>query len=59
MKTKAMEIKWETFEPDGYSAKEGLKGTYNGTVFNTEYTDYPIFMLLAKFRIWMRFKILN
>ena len=54
-----MEIKWETFEPDGYSAKEGLKGTYNGTVLDTEYTDYPIFMLLAKIRIWMRFRILN
>jgi hypothetical protein len=57
--TAKMEIKWETFEPDGYSAKEGLKGTYNGTVLDTEYTDYPIFMLLAKIRIWMRFRILN
>jgi len=54
-----MNIKWETYNYGGYSFKEGLQGTYNGTSFCTSYTDYPLFMLLAKFRIWLRFKILQ
>jgi hypothetical protein len=53
-----MKIKWSTFDFEGYSFKEGLSGEYNGTVFATSYTDYPLFLLLAKFRIWLRFKIL-
>ena len=54
-----MVIKWETYNYEGYSFKEGLSGTYNGTTLCTSYTDYPIFLLFAKFRIWLRFKILN
>lgn len=53
-----MKIKWSTFSYEGYSFKEGLSGKYRGTVFSTYYTDYPLFLLLAKFRIWLRFKIL-
>jgi hypothetical protein len=54
-----MKIKWETYDYEGRSFKEGLSGTYNGTTFCTSYTDYPIFLLLARFRIWLRFKIIN
>ena len=54
-----MVIKWETYNYEGYSFKEGLSGTYNGTTLCTTYTDYSIFLLFAKFRIWLRFKILN
>ena len=54
-----MKIIYETYNYDGCSFKEGLSGTYNNTTFCTSYTDYPIFMLLAKFRIWIRFYILN
>lgn len=52
-----MNIKWELFDYEGYSFKEGLSGTCNGTTICTSYKDYPIFLLLAKFRIWLRFKI--
>ena len=52
-----MNIKWELYDYEGYSFKEGLSGNYNGTTICTCYTDYPIFLLLAKFRIWLRFKI--
>ena len=55
----AMNIQWETYNYGGYSFYKGLMGTYNGTSFTTSYRDYPLFMLLAKFRIWLRFKILN
>ena len=54
-----MKIEWETFNYEGYSFKEGLKGTYNNITFCTSYTDYSLFLLLAKFRIWLKFKILN
>ena len=54
-----MKIKWETYDYEGYSFKEGLSGTYNGTTFCTSYTDYPIFLLFAKFRIWLRFKTIS
>jgi hypothetical protein len=54
-----MKIKWETYDYEGQSFKEGLSGTYNDTTFCTSYTDYPIFLLLARFRIWLRFKIIN
>ena len=52
-----MNIIWKTFDFEGRSFKEGLSGTFNGTTFATSYTDYPLFMVLAKFRIWIRFKI--
>ena len=51
-------IKWELFDFEGYSFKEGLSGTCYGTKICTSYTDYAIFLLLAKFRIWLRFKII-
>lgn len=54
-----MKIKWEMFDYEGYSFKEGLCGTCNGKTICTSYTDMPLFLLLAKFRIWLRFKILN
>lgn len=54
-----MNIKWETFNYEGYSYQEGLSGTHNGITFSTSYTDYPLFLLLARFRIWIRFRILN
>jgi len=54
-----IKINWEMFHFDGHSFKEGLSGTYNGTTICTSYTDYPIFLLLAKFRIWLRFNIIN
>ena len=54
-----MKIKCETYDYEGYSFKEGLSGTYNGTTFCTSYTDYPIFLLFAKFRIWLRFKTIS
>jgi len=53
-----MKIEWSLFDYEGYSFKEGLSGKYNETVISTSYTDYPLFLLLAKFRIWLRFKIL-
>jgi hypothetical protein len=58
MKSK-IKINWEMFDYEGRSFKEGLSGTYNGKTLCTSYTDYPIFLLLAKFRIWLRFKIIN
>lgn len=54
-----MNIKWELYNNDGYSFKEGLCGTYKENTICTSYTDYPIFLLFAKFRIWLRFKILD
>jgi hypothetical protein len=51
-------IKWELFDFEGYSFKEGLSGTCYGIKICADYTDYPIFLLLAKFRIWLRFKII-
>lgn len=59
LKIKVMNIKWKTFDYEGRSFKEGLCGTFNSTTFCTSYTDHPLFMILAKFRIWIRFKILN
>lgn len=56
---RVMDIKWKVYDYEGRSFKEGLSGTYNGITFCTSYTDYPLFMLLAKFRIWLRFRILN
>ena len=52
-------IKWELFNFEGYSFKEGLSGTCNGTTICTSYTNYSILLLLAKFRIWLRFKIIT
>lgn len=54
-----MKIKWELYDYEGYSSKEGLSGTYKNTTICTSYTDYALFLLLAKFRIWLRFKILD
>ena len=54
-----MNIKWNIYNYEGYSFKEGLSGTYNGITFCTSYRDYPLYLILAKFRIWVRFKILN
>ena len=56
---KQSSIKWELFNFEGYSFKEGLSGTCNGTTICTSYTNYSILLLLAKFRIWLRFKIIT
>lgn len=54
-----MKIKWSLYNYEGYPFKEGLKGEYMGNVICTSYINHPIFMLCAKFRIWLRSKILG
>lgn len=49
-----MKIKWSV----DHSDCETLIGDYNGERFCYNYPNYPICMLWAKFRIWLRFKIL-